>query len=104
MEVIVIWTESAIAELQNIHDYFAEKAGGSVANKITDTIVDRSLMLEQAPRAGQVEELLKHCIVEVRYLVEGNYKIVYMIDKQLVVILTVFDCRQNPSKLKKKRI
>ena len=34
-----------------------------------------------------------------RYLVEGNYKIIYWHDGTLIKIASVFDCRQNPSKL-----
>ena len=51
---------------------------------------------------GQVEELLKHRNEEVRYLVDGNYKIVYKIGGQIVLIASVFDCRQDPKVLVKK--
>lgn len=37
-----------------------------------------------------------------RYLVEGNYKIVYKVynEEKEILISTVFDTRQNPTKLK----
>jgi hypothetical protein len=59
-------------------------------------------LLEQAPRVGQKEELLTHLNKEIRFLIEGNYKIVHWIDENIVSIATVFDCRQNPQKLKSK--
>jgi hypothetical protein len=33
-------------------------------------------------------------------LIEGNYKIIYWIDNQNIKIAAVFDCRQNPAKMK----
>jgi len=35
-----------------------------------------------------------------RYLVEGNYKIIYRIKDESIVVDSVFDCRQNPVKMK----
>jgi len=104
MEIIVIWSDSAIDELREIYDYYYYKAGKNVADKLTNTIVDRSLDLEKTPRIGQIEELLTHLQKEIRYLVSGNYKIVYLIDENLITIATVFDCRQNPVKLKNKNV
>jgi len=96
-------TDTAIEELRAIYDYFYFKVGKPVADKISNAIVDKTLLLEQTPRIGQKEELLASMNKEIRYLIEGNYKIVYWIDENLVSIATVFDCRQNPKKLKIKK-
>lgn len=102
MEIVVVWSDSAIEELRSIYDYLYFQASKRVADKISNAIVDKSLLLEETPRAGQKEELLTHLNKEIRYLIEGNYKIVYWIDENIVSIATVFDCRQNPQKLKSK--
>jgi plasmid stabilization system protein ParE len=102
MEIVVVWSDTAMEELRSIYDYLYFHASRTVADKISNDIVDRTLLLEQIPRAGQKEEMLAHLNYEIRYLVEGNYKIVYWIDENLVSIATVFDCRQNPLKLKSK--
>ncbi len=99
MEIKVLWSDSAIEELKEIHDYFVVAAGLKIATKIVNAILDKSILLEKNPRLGQEEDLLKHKSQQIRYLVEGNYKIVYFIAKNHVVIATVFDCRQNPKKL-----
>ncbi|OFX32213.1 MAG: hypothetical protein A2X08_08285 [Bacteroidetes bacterium GWA2_32_17] len=104
MEITVLWSDSAISDLQDIHDYYLAKASLKVANKIVTYIVDKSLLLSKNPRIGQTETLLKHKKEEIRYLVEGNYKIVYVIEGQIVFIATIFDCRQDPNKLAKKKI
>lgn len=101
MECLVLWSDSAVEDLQKINDYFVASANIKVANKIINAIVDRSILLENNPRIGQKEDLLSNLKEEIRYLVEGNYKIVYFIDNNLVIIASVFDCRQNPKKMKK---
>ena len=104
MEMTVLWTDSAIEDLQGIHDYLFSVASLKVANKITNSIVDKSLLLEKNPRIGQIEELLKHRNEEIRYLVDGHYKIVYLIDGNIVIVATVFVCRQDPTKLENTKI
>lgn len=104
MEMIILWSDTAIEDLQGIHDYLKVSAGLKVANKIVNTLVDRTLLLENNPRIGQTEELLKHKKEEIRYLVDSNYKIVYFIDENYLIIATVFDCRQDPKKLTKTTI
>ena len=104
MEIVVIWSDSAIEELRNIYDFYYFKAGKKIADKITNTIVDLSIALEHSPRIGQTEELLAHLNKEIRYVVSGNYKIVYLINENLITIATIFDCRMNPKKLKSKNV
>lgn len=102
MEIVVVWSDSAIEELRAIYDYFYFHAGKRVADKILNAIVDKTLLLEQTSGIGQKEEMLAHLNKEIRYLIEGNYKIVYWIDENIVSIATVFDCRMDPQKLKRK--
>ena len=101
MEMTVLWSDSAISDLQGIYDYYITTANSKVANKMVNLIVERSQLLGENPRIGQIEELLKHKKNEIRYLVERQYKIVYLIEDHIVLIATVFDCRQDPKKLSK---
>jgi len=55
--------------------------------------------LHSNPLAGQKEELLINNTEEYRYLVESNYKILYWKAENIIVIASVFDCRQNPEKV-----
>lgn len=61
------------------------------------------MILEQNYKIGQLEELLKDQRQEFRYLVSGNYKIIYYINFETnkVIIANIFDSRQNPAKLNK---
>ena len=99
----VIWTDTAIEDLQNIFDYYLANANHRTALKVTDSIVDVSLTIEITPRIGRRDELLENKKEELRFLIEGNYKILYLIEDNFIVVLTVFDCRQNPKKLEIKK-
>jgi hypothetical protein len=75
MEITVLWSDSAIVELQAVYDYLLSTANFKVAQKLVNSIVDKSILLS----ANKIEE-------------------------PIVVIATLFDCRQNPKKLAGKRI
>jgi toxin ParE1/3/4 len=48
-----------------------------------------------------LELLLSKRQFEYRYLVEGNYKIIYWIETDFIKIAAVFDRRQNEKKIKR---
>lgn len=100
MDLKVFWTDSAIEKLEEIFDHYKTNAGLEIAQRIVSSIVDATITLETHPEIGQKEDLLKDRKNEYRYLVSGNYKIIYWIDRPLVKIATVFDCRQNPVRMK----
>jgi plasmid stabilization system protein ParE len=100
MEVRVFWTDTARFQLEEIFDYYKEKASIKIARKLVTLIIDKTLQLEKNPHSGPKEPLLSGRKFEYRYLVEGNYKIIYWIEENYIKIATVFDCRQNPEKMK----
>ena len=99
MEIKILWTENAINQLEQIFDYYKYRASVEVARKIILQILDRTILLEKNPLIGVKEPLLLNRKNEYRYLVEGNYKIIYWIEDNYVKISSVFDCRQNPLKM-----
>lgn len=96
MELKTFWTNQAIEQLEEIFDYYKLTANIAIARKLTKQIVDRTIQLENFPESGSVEHLLQNRDNKYRYLVEGNYKIIYWIEKPYIKIATIFDCRQNP--------
>jgi toxin ParE1/3/4 len=101
MALSVFWTQTAEIQLAEIFQYYKDVASETIAKRIVVEIVDATIQLENFPETGQIEELLLKRKNEYRYIVQGNYKIIYWIDDRFVKIATVFDCRQNPKKLKK---
>jgi len=99
MEVKVLWTDTSLAQLQEIFDYYSFNASSSVANKIVKRIVRKSILIESNPFIGVKESLLIDRPFEYRFLVANNYKIIYRFNDNIVRIVPVFDCRQNPQKI-----
>lgn len=96
MELKIFWTNQAIEQLEEIFEYYKLTANITTAQKITKQIVDRTIQLESFHESGSVEQLLLNRRNKYRYLVEGNYKIIYWIEEPFIKIATIFDCRQNP--------
>ncbi len=101
MEVKVLWSDTSLTQLQDIFDYYSIRASTAVAKKIIKGIVNRSILLESNPLLGVKEPLLVNRPFEYRFIIESNYKIVYRFSENIVRIVSVFDCRQNPQKVKK---
>ncbi|MBU0487926.1 MAG: type II toxin-antitoxin system RelE/ParE family toxin [Bacteroidetes bacterium] len=100
MEIRIIWSELSVNQIQGIFEYYSKEAGSRIAKRIVNKIIERVAVLKHNPQAGQKEELLVDYPEDFRYLVDGNYKIIYWIKEGLITIASVFDCRQNPEKLK----
>jgi toxin ParE1/3/4 len=100
MELRVFWTNTARFQLEDIFNYYKFKASIRVARKLVKQIIERTIQLEKNPESGPKEPLLTDRKFEYRYLVEGNYKIIYWIEDNYIKVATVFDCRQNPEKIK----
>ena len=98
----VIWTELAKAQLKEAFQYYKEVAGNKVAHSIKAKIFEKASNLSRYPEIGQGEQNELVAALGYRYLVSGNYKIIYYIEKdeKNVWIAAVFDARQHPDALK----
>lgn len=98
----IFWSDLAKANLREIRAFYQIFANSKVAKSIVSKIIDKTRLLRDQPEMGQLED--NPLVVErnFRYLVEGNYKIVYKVylEDQTILIATIFDTRQNPKKLK----
>jgi plasmid stabilization system protein ParE len=97
----VIWTNFAISELKNIYLSYKMAAGKAVAEKIQKSIFAATRPLSKNPLIGPIEENLIGILQQHRYIVAGNYKIIYFVDKSGVYIVDIFDCRRNPQKMRR---
>lgn len=94
------WSRLAKSDLREIFDYYKEKATRTTALVMKRKIMARVLTLKEFPEMGQKETMLPHLKKEYRYLIEGNYKIIYLVVKRTIIVMTVFDTRRNPKNLK----
>lgn len=101
MEIRIEWSELSERQLKDIFDYYSLEVNARIARKIINRIIERVAILKNNPFAGPQEELLSNYPEDFRYLIESNYKIIYWKNENLITIASIFDCRQNPKKLKK---
>lgn len=95
----IFWTDFAIENLKAIFDYYAIKANKKLAHKIRKQILKSTNQIKENPESGQIEFNLKRLKQNHRYLVRGNYKVIYKVFENQIIINDVFDTRQNPVKM-----
>ena len=99
MNYKVEWSKRALNDLDSIHEYVAVHSE-SKADKLLQALLVKSDQLYDHPRSGQKETSQHHRPEEIRYLVCKKYKIIYAVFEDSVTVITLFDTRQDPSKLK----
>jgi plasmid stabilization system protein ParE len=97
------WTVFAKGELHKIFQYYKSKSNLKTAKNIVEEISKQVLILEKYPFIGQKEELLSNRKEEFRYFLYSSHKMIYYVDLEinLVEIVDIFDCRQEPLKIKR---
>ena len=95
----IIWSDFASDNLKEIITYYKEVAGENISRKLTAKIFRSTKQLIRYPLSGQVELSLEHLDEGHRYLVVGNYKLVYRIIDNDILITDLFDSRQDPEKI-----
>ena len=94
----IIWSQFAESQLNEIFDYYKNKASLTVATKLVRGIINAPIKLIKAPYIGKEEELLKGRTTQYRFIVYKNYKLIYSIDQEqdfmkiddVFVILPIF--------------
>jgi len=84
--VKVLWTDSAVAQLQAIHDYLAQTSP-EYALRIVDRLTKRSIQIAAFPLSGRM--VPEYELNEVRELIEGRYRIIYLLEAAQVQVLAV---------------
>src|ERR1035437_2906480 len=95
----VFWTKFALDTLHDIYEFYKNNASVLVANNIKESILLSTRQLKLQPLSGTIEVLLQHMNEGHRYIIRGNFKIIYKIQSQRIYVSDVFDTRQNPTKI-----
>jgi plasmid stabilization system protein ParE len=90
----VRWTESARNDLRSLRDYIARDSA-VYARRMVDRIKASVTQLASFPElGGKVEEWDRE---DIRELLEGNYRIIYLVEARKITILTIIHAaRQLP--------
>ena len=84
--VEIIWTDFAVEDLHSIHDYIS-KDSKYYADRYIDKLINRVEQLQTHPKSGRVVPEFE--LDTLRELIEGNYRIVYQINKASISIVRV---------------
>ncbi len=93
-------TDTAKANLKDIHNYYKVTASMRVANSIKNKIITAIRDIANFVNKAQEEEQLKAMNLGHRRYIEGNYKIIYRVEKKQIIVTDIFDSRQDPAKIK----
>ncbi len=93
----IVWSESAKNDLHDIFYYYS-LFSTDLAYKIIEQIYETVSILRfpENINIGQFDEFNKNF----RRIVSGNYKIFYTSINNHILIIRIFDSRQNPEKSK----
>ncbi len=94
----VIWSSRSLKDLNSAYDLLVEKSP-QAANRTVESVLEKVTQLEKFPESGPEEPSLSHRKKTYRYLVSAHLKIIYRIEKRFVLIVRVFDTRQDPKKM-----
>jgi toxin YoeB len=91
----IIWSKQATEIFHCILVYYAKKTGSKTySSRLNQQIRKSVVRLKSHPLIGKQTEY-----ESIHELSEGNFKIIYQIRKNEIVILMIWDNRQNPADL-----
>jgi addiction module RelE/StbE family toxin len=105
MELFTIfWSDQAKMDLSEMIEYIAFE-DKTLAMQILGKIEEKVTRLEQMPKSGRfVPELKAFDLLTYREVVFSPWRIIYKIEKQQMVIISVLDSRRNLEDLLLKKL
>ena len=82
----VLWTEPAERHLAAIHAFYSQTSR-RYADRVVDQITERTKQLARFPRSGAV--VPEAANIEIRFVPEGAYRILYVVGSGHIEILGV---------------
>ena len=95
-------TDFANQQLIDIFKYYATEVSENTASRLINKIIEAIEELGRLPSIGTKEVLLEKLKLNHKYIVTGNYKIIFRVEAETIYITDIFDCRQNPNKIIKR--
>ncbi len=93
----VEFTDPAEDSLRKIYCRYPE----NIAERIVEKILQSAETLSHLSGRGRIVEELRFLNQGHRFILEGNYKIIYLLQGDMVYITDVFHMSQDPEEIKK---
>lgn len=92
----IVWSKRASIELYKILKFYAERNKSKIYSEKLYRKFNKELnLLIKHPDLGMKTE-----IESVRGLIIGDYIFFYEVNEDEIIVLTLWDCKQNPNNLK----
>lgn len=91
----ILWTDTAISQLRAIHDFIGQTSP-EYALRIVDRLTKRSVQIATFPFSGR--RVPEFELNEVRQIIEGSYRIIYLIrdaEKRIEVLAVIHMAREG---------
>lgn len=92
----VIWSRLAQNTLIEILQYVEEQFNSTTAQKVANSVIEYTYLLESFPRMGVMDNQLSTKEIEVRSINCKRNIIYYVINRNTIIIAAIFDTRRNP--------
>ena len=95
----VIWTQEALERLEDIQYYLAvQEKVPQAARDTLDRIFAREPQIQEMPQSGRV--VPDYNIPNLRELIEGSYRIIYLVQADRILIVSVMHQSRLLTKVK----
>jgi addiction module RelE/StbE family toxin len=84
----IFWTKEALLRLQEIEEYIS-RDNPAIAIEFVDKLIEIAETIIDNPKKGRIVPELS--IENIRELLFKNYRIVYLVKKSIIDILTIFE-------------
>jgi toxin ParE1/3/4 len=92
----IFWTDNALEQLWALHEYIAQSSP-IYAKRIIDKITKRSKQIADFPLSGR--KVPEMDLDQIREVIEGPYRIIYLIkDEQIDILAVIHGSQQSPWK------
>lgn len=89
----IIWSPRAKLDLSEILDfYYKRNESKTYSIKLNKNFRKALKLIDKYPNLGILTD-----ITGIRILIEGNYAIFYECKDNMIEIVSIWDCRQNPN-------
>jgi len=88
----LIWTEPALADLEAIYDFIA-KDSEYYASSFLEEIIQQPEKLIDFPEMGRIVPEADQN--DIRELIFQNYRIIYQLDDEIIILLTVIHAKHE---------
>lgn len=93
----IVWSFRAQNDRKEILRYWIKRnKSNEYSKKLNDLFKEAIRLISEYPEIGKITDEGK-----ARIKIVGDYLIIYEVEKEKILLLTIWDSRQNPNKLKK---